>query len=902
MMKNASRHSGSITAGMVMLAVYAGASANAASTQKQMREAYGRLPMRFEKNEGQTDRSVQYLARGSGYTLFLTRTEAVLALAQTNAKSTTLRMRLSGANVNPKLSPQDPLPGQVNYFRGNDRTKWHAGIATWNTVKYEKVYPGIDLVFYGNQGQLEFDFIARPGADPSNIRFRVDGARATVDRSGDVVLAASGETVKMQKPVVYQDTTAGRRPVAGRFVVTESNEIAFALGDYDHRQPLVIDPTLVYASYLGGTQENRITGLAVAANGEAFVTGFTYSADFPTTGGAIANLQPMCAPGDCSNVNGPDAFVARISADGTNLIYSTYLGGNNEDEGRAIAVDAAGNAYVTGYTYSNDFPLMNPFQSLCSPSGLFDLTANPPQYTRLIHGCEGHPPGEALAYSAGTPDVFITKLDPTGSQILYSTFFGGSGNDNPSSIALDSDGNIIIAGSTSSIYKPGDCCFPSSGFAAFPVTTSAYQDGLSGTQDQNYFVAFLAKFTPDGQTLLYSTTFGGPGGSVLAEVGNSMAVGQNGFVAIGGNVTSAAMPTRNAIQTGCVAIPSATATCSDSAFLAAFDTTQSGDASLIFATYLGGSVPSGAGTHLYGVAVDGTNNVYATGNTQAHDFPATPGTLFPGCSTTDATRFCNDSFVLKTGPAGDLAWATYFGDGVGPCPPLTSYAITTDVRSNVYFTGNLGGCGLAAETSVNPIQSVTGTNAFVAALSADGSTMLLGTPFGGNSNDQPAAIALDANANIVIAGYTDSTTLPGTAGAFQPSNAGGAHNGFIASISSLYLGSSTSLSADPNPAASGQSVTLTATVTGQSGQAVPTGSVAFFNCGVSIGMAALDPSGFAVFTTNSLPSGTFQLTASYGGDSVYLGGSSPAVPLTVTPASDPNSRVGAMVAPRQERR
>jgi hypothetical protein len=588
----------------------------------------------------------------------------------------------------------------------------------------------------------------------------------------------------MRKPVVYQGDGAARRQVAGRFVLAARNEIGFDLGEYDRSRPLVIDPTLVYASYIGGAQDNRLYGLAVNANGEAYVTGSTVAANFPATVGAIQPNPSGCAPGDCSVTSGSDAFVAKISADGTQLIYATYLGGNNADEALAIAVDSGGNAYVTGDTYSNDFPLVNPYQKLCSPTGQFDLTTS--RFVSLRHSCEAHPAGEPLVYSAGVPDVFIAKLDPTGTQLLYSTFFGGSGNDSATGIGLDADGNIYIAGSTSSIYRPDAGFYPNGQFVAYPITPSAYENSVpaDNTQNANYFMGFVAKFSPDGQSLLYSSVLGGvvaKSTSSLGQALTSMAVGQNGVVGIGGIVYVPGFPAQNAILEVCPLNQNSSVVCYASGFVAAMDTTQSGPASLVYSTYLTGRTPIGATSQVNAVAMDMGNNLYATGSTQAHDFPGTAGTLSPGCTTSDETRVCNDAFVLKVDPAGNLIWSTYYGTGAPLCPSVTGLAIAADSNSNVYIAGNTLGCGLPIES---PFQSaVHGANAFVTAFSPDGAQVTFGSYYGGSGTETPSGIALDADGNLYFAGYTTSVDLPATDGVFEPINPGpGYHIGFVGKV------------------------------------------------------------------------------------------------------------------------
>ena len=363
-------------------------------------ENLNKLPLAFERNQGQTGSQVKFLARGQGYTLFLTSGEAVLAWHKASPKSGVLRMKLLGANPASDVSGIDEMPGKSNYFIGNDAKKWHTNVPTYAKVKYKSVYSGIDLIYYGNQRQLEYDFVVAPGADPRRIQLGIRGARK-ISRSedGDLVLAMDEGEVRWHKPVVYQEKDGARREIAVHYAVKGKNRIGFEVADYDPRRPLFIDP-LIYSTYLGGSGTDQGYGIAVDNSGSAYVTGYTTSTDFPT----MNPLQPAKAGGDT------DAFVAKLSPEGSALIYSTYLGGSRNDYGWGIAVDSLGNAYITGNTTSTDFPTMNPLQPAEADGGVYG-------------------------------DAFVAKLNPTGSALVYSTYLGGGGNDTGSGIAVDNSGN-----------------------------------------------------------------------------------------------------------------------------------------------------------------------------------------------------------------------------------------------------------------------------------------------------------------------------------------------------------------------------------------------------------------------------------------------------------------------------
>ncbi len=346
---------------------------------EQLLQSYGQIPLSFEANQGQTDAQVNFLLRGSGYALFLTPNEAVLSLQQQAAASgdavaevaktsgvvpevsatsattppSVLHMQLVGANAQPQVVGLDQQPGVSNYFIGNDPSQWYTGVANYDKVEYQDVYPGINLVYYGNQRQLEYDWVVAPGADPSVITLGFQGADSmALDAAGNLVLHTAGGDVIEHAPIVYQESGGIRQNVSGQFVLEGNGQVRFVVGAYDSSKPLIIDPVLSYSTYLGGsTQDRGGFGIAVDISGNAYVTGDTCSTDFPTAD----PLQPI-------NHGGEDAFVAKLNASGTALVYSTYLGGSDQDLGYGIAVDVSGNAYVTGLTHSTDFPTANPLQ------------------------------------------------------------------------------------------------------------------------------------------------------------------------------------------------------------------------------------------------------------------------------------------------------------------------------------------------------------------------------------------------------------------------------------------------------------------------------------------------------------------------------------------------------------
>src|SRR5579864_13472 len=347
----------------------------------RVRASLEALPLAFEKNQGQTDPQVKYMARGNGYAVFLTGTETVFALSASSQATSSARvapkrgvgitsrvadhkaekeptaaihMKLVGGNPQSEIVAANQLPGYSNYFIGNDPTKWQQGVKQYAAVSYRDVYPGVNMAFHGEQRQLEFDFIVAAGARTEPIRFGITGAtQMTTDASGNLVLSAAAGDVLLHKPVAYQEKDNARQPVDARFAVQANNTVSFELGSYDRSRELVIDPSVSYATYLGGLAEDDGNAIAIDSNGDAYVTGETKSTNFPIVTGGYSG----------SNAGGGDVFVTKITADGSTLLYSTYVGGSSDDSGNAIVVDASGDAFVAGGTSSADFPHNGGFQT-----------------------------------------------------------------------------------------------------------------------------------------------------------------------------------------------------------------------------------------------------------------------------------------------------------------------------------------------------------------------------------------------------------------------------------------------------------------------------------------------------------------------------------------------------------
>ena len=793
---------GMLTVVPLFLTGFAASAPDPSPLPHQVAASYGKLPLSFEPNRGQTDRRVQFVSRGAGYTMFLSPTSVTFALERT-AESAVVRMDLPGANPAIAMEPQDKLPGIANYLMGSTRAKWPTNLPTYAKTRSRNVYPGIDLVYYGTQGRLEYDFVLAPRADPSQIRLKFRGATPVVDASGDLVLslgAKDGQNdIRFHKPVLYQQVQGVRQPVEGRFRIAR-NEVRFQVGSYDHSRELVIDPVLVYSSYLGGSsQQSAIYGMAINAAGQMYVTGITNAVDYPTTTGVVQASCPAAVTGGkkCGASSASAAFVSKIGADGQSLIYATYLGGGGDgygvggsaagsggsgsDLGTGIAVDAHDNAWVVGQTNSNNFPVTADAYSLnCDPA---EITSGAYIIAVKGNGCGG--PNASGYYYSGANSLFLVKLNPAGTNILYGTFLGGTNGELAGQIALDAAGNIYVAGSA---YTNVPGTFAQTSYYNYPTTASAFQ---TQAPTGGGYSAFVTELAPDGHTLLYSSMLGAPNQNTY---NNALAVAA-GKVFIGGYTQSPALPTTaGAISSTC---PGNSPTqCPNNGYVAEFDPTKSGAASLVFSTYLNGKHVSSSGVFfanstVTALAADAAGNVYAAGSNQYRDFPTTPGVLQPACNAS-SNDSCDTGFVTKLSPTGALVWSTFYGSPSIDGGNQTVSAVAVDAKDNVYIAANATGLG---DYPLNGgFQAFFGGAAYVTELSSDGKQVLFGSFFGGDQNIYPTGLAVDAAQNIYLAGYTTGG-LP-LVNAHQSTNGGGYNEGFFAKISALKpVGTATYVSA-----------------------------------------------------------------------------------------------------------
>lgn len=708
------------------------------SAQAKAEEKYSKLPISFEANRGQTDASVKFLARGKGYTLFLTPAEAVLSLkTQTAQGLDVVRMSLKGANADPIIQGLDVLASHSNYMTGNDPKKWQTNVEKYSKVAYKQVYPGIDMIYYGNEGQLEYDFVVAPGANPGLISMDFQGAKnLELDKQGNLVLSLKDSQLAFNAPALYQKTGDIRQPVEGCFVMASNTQVRFKVGAYDKSKELIIDPTLVYSTYLGTTVEDRINGMAVTADGTVYMTGQT---------AVVADLFPgVAAHYQSANKGGAfDAFVIKLSPQGS-IMWATYLGGAGDDIGKSIAVGPSGIVYICGsttFTAGASFPFS---------TGAFQVV------------------------NKGGIDGFLTAVNADGNSLVYSTFIGGAGLDFANAVCLDTIGNAYVTGGTTSNNTLG---------TGLPATVGAYQTqnggGAGGVAN-----AFVAKFNSAGLRQYFTYLGGATDPGVYQTQGNAIAVDGTGNIYVTGG-TVANWPT---FPSGVLPLARAfklTIGGAQDAFITKIAPNGNGSLDLVYSSYLGGAGIS-KGT---AIVLDGTGNVYVAGQNNSGSFPdaITDGITVGFAKVGQTTIVGNfDNFVFKmkmlnTGHSDGIYCTFLGGSGLD-----TLNAMIIDTFGDAYVTGRTESTDFL---TVNPLSINTpmytaqnGTaKAFITEIGPAGDTRVWNTFIGGVTDQEGTGIAMDAGNNIYLSGWTNSADYP-TAVPLFASKAGD-KDGFITKIS-----------------------------------------------------------------------------------------------------------------------
>ncbi|MBI5562582.1 MAG: SBBP repeat-containing protein [Deltaproteobacteria bacterium] len=699
----------------------------------RVEEVYGKLPLYFIRNDGQADKKARFYEQGGGHAIFFAGDGVYLHLAGGGTQAGLVKLSLIGANKGAAISAVDEQAAKVNYFIGNDPSKWHANVPTYQCVLYKDVYKGVDVKYYGNNRQLEYDIIVKPGADPKTVRFSYEGIKGLrVTPEGGLGIALSSGNIIQKRPYAYQEIGGKRVEVAARFAVESGKDGEYAYGfdvaSYDGQRELIIDPALVYSTYLGGNGSDTGYGIAIDSAGNAYIAGTTGSTNFP----ALAPYQAALS-------GTTDAFVTKLNAAGSALVYSTYLGGSSTETAYAIAVDSAGSAYVAGVTASNNFPTASAYKAALSGTKdafvtKLDAAGSALVYSTYLGGTSTETAyGIAVdsggsAYVAGTTastnfpaltpyqaangggsDAFATKFNPAGSTLAYSTYLGGTGNETAYGIAVDSAGNAYVTGSTLSTNFP---------------TAAPYQAANAGSTD-----AFVTKFSATGTALIYSTYIGG----TLADTPYGIAVDSQGRAYITGNTSSTdykvVAPAIQGVASG-----------GSNMFATRLNAAGSG---LEYSTYLGG------GGNDFGrcIAVDSSFNAYITGYAR---------TGFPLVNQLYTFVGNNDVVVSKINWDGSAQlFATYINSTTNVSD--RGYAVSADALGKAYVTGDTN--GTTYRTTVGAFQTVAGTtpDAFVTKIDTNyAPTLDYSAEAGYVTDGVEANIGTATTAFIYKAVYTDA--------------------------------------------------------------------------------------------------------------------------------------------------
>ena len=656
-----------ITGSLLLAAMVSGPIYAAAPAQR-----ISGLPFFFLENRGLTDPRAHYFLKRPELSAYFLEREIVLEI-----KSHHVAMRFVRSNTNARIEGAEPMAGRANFFLGGDSAKWVTDVPLQGAVVYRELWPGIDMVYAGNGRTLKSEFRVRAGADAGLVRWTYSAPfRASVSPDGSLSVSGEGMDLREDAPVIYQEKNGARIDVPGAFQTFADGSVGFRVSDYDRDLPLIIDPTLTFSTFIGGNGQDQGTAVALDPSGNAYMAGWTNSSNFAQSG-----------PAKFRSYSGSmDAFVAKFSALGDKLVYCTYLGGSGDDRALALAVDSSGNAYLTGYTTSTNFP----------------VSSIAPIQGRL----------------AGKRNAFVTRLNSAGNGLVYSTYVGGEGTDTANGIAIDPSGHAFITGDTTSV--------------GFPTTAGAFQRANTGGQD-----AFVAEVNLNGTTLLFSTYLGGS----ADDHAGAIAVSASGNVFVTGSTRSMDFPSVNAIQP--------TSGGNQDAFVTGL---ASGGKTLLFSTYLGGSGGTvGLVEEGDGIVLDSSSNIVVAGTTSSLNFPVT-STGFQQAYAGGNT----DGFLTKLDPTGKtMIYSTYIGG--------SSVDHVTGVA-----TDPVGYTYVAGYTASQDFPSMRGTqnsnrgeyDGFLCKLNPAGSGLAYATYIGGTGIDAVTGIAVDQFGSAVLGGYTASGDFP----------------------------------------------------------------------------------------------------------------------------------------------
>jgi hypothetical protein len=683
------------------------------------------FPTRFERNMGQAGAEVEYLVRARGYTLLLgERGLQFHAPGQSAAPA----INFVGASLHPSVDAIDPVATRVNDYTG-PRNSWVTGAPCWSSIRYRNLYPDVDLIFYGQGSQLEYDVRVEPGGDPARMAFALDPSlKANIDASGDLQLAVSSGTLTWHKPVAYQLIADRRQPVDASFALS-GNRLSFRISSFDRRYPLIIDPSLGFATYYGGSALDGARGIAVDSSGNVLIAGGTTSGNLPGLNASSSQVDYM---------GNMDAFVAKMNGSGTALAWVTYLGGAGQDLGTGIAVDSPGNVYVTGYTDSSDFPIY-------------------PSATSVVQGTYGGGGGNGSFYMFG--DAFVAKFDPTG-KLVWSTYLGGTKDDVGTAVTVDSSGNVYIAGATVSSNFPGVSSGFQSTFGGLGGQPTVAESGYVSFDTGD---AFVAKIDPTGAHL--SATY--LGGS-LDDFALALTLDSGGNIWVGGGTISTNFPLAGAFQSTFGGGTNFNAQPIFSAGDGFISELSSDLKTLKYSTYFGGNQDDAVS----GIAVDSSGAIYVTGATQSSNFPGASNSYGgPSVSSTLSSPYIiGDAFVAKLEPGGSkLAFSSYLG-GSGEDGAT---ALGVDAQGNVTVVGGTDSAnfctttagavssqlngGASEPSAAYPLPNVG--DGFIARFNSSGSLTYC-SYIGGAAYDILNGLALDASGNVYATGLSTSSNFP----------------------------------------------------------------------------------------------------------------------------------------------